>query len=115
MSRTRHNDPSCRHSSCDGWPYASTCENSRCDGCDGCSLTRHNVPQKPLNSPIVTGRTSTTTRHDEISESRPPLTIHLPERVPALNPRAARTLLGILVKLAAKASQDDTTELSDNG
>jgi hypothetical protein len=87
--------PSCRHTACDGTRQALNSENSVCDGCDGIAESRHNPPQGGSERPESRRSDCAVTRTDEIGS----LVVHFSTPVPALTPRAARILLGILVEL----------------
>jgi hypothetical protein len=87
--------PSCRHSGCDGIRQALSSGNVCLAGCDDIAECRHNLIGTGSNR-LESSRTGhAVTRADEIGL----LAVHFPTPVPVLTPRAARTLLGILVEL----------------
>lgn len=87
--------PSCRHTACDSNGPALACGNKPCDRCDGIAECRHNPCATPSVRPEPRGSGIAVTRSDEIGS----LTIYFDTPVPVLTPRAARTLLDILVEL----------------
>jgi hypothetical protein len=75
--------------------------NVRCGGCDGIPGCRHNQPETLSNGLESTQLGDAVTRAtcDKISAESGRIVVHLPAGPPVLTPRAARTLLAMLVEL----------------